>query len=589
MFAGYFCRVIESRVNTGSGLPLHKGLMPALSCRYSDHPMKRDLQKMAGRNYDVVVIGGGIYGAAIAREAALCGLSTALVEKRDFCSATSASSLKIIHGGLRYLQQFDIPRLRTSVVERRAFLRTAPHLVHPLPCLMPTQGHAMKGREAMFLGLLLNEVLSLDRNTLADPEKNIPRGRLISSDEVCHLVPGLSPSGITGGCSWNDAYTYNSERLVTALVRDAVESGADAANYLKCTGFKMSGGRITAVKARDELTGHAFDISTRLVINAAGPWANEVLATLPDVKTPAVHTLAMGMNFVLKRQLLPRSAAGLRFRRHTGESQRLLFLMPWRGHTLAGTYYRLHQGDADLMKVTEQDVDILLSDLTHAYPSAGITRNDIACVLPGLLPARHAQLVNDEPVLANHFSIIDHARRDATGGLLTVVGVKYTTARDVAARTLRQVMSKLGRPAVASGSDRRPLPGGHIPDFIAGLAQAKADPRCPAPVMEHLFFNYGDEMSAVLALGKEDPSLLAPVDASTPVIGAEIVHAVRHEMALTLADVVFRRTDLGSAGRPSAPALEACARLMAAEHGWDSSRCATEIARVLASPIYGVT
>jgi len=563
--------------------------MPALSCRYSDHPMKRDLQKMASRNYDVVVIGGGIYGAAIAREAALCGLSTALIEKRDFCSATSASSLKIIHGGLRYLQQFDLPRLRTSVIERRAFLRTAPHLVHPLPCIMPTQGHTMKGREAMFLGLLLNEILSLDRNTLADPEKAIPRGRLISSDDVCRLVPGLSPTGITGGGSWNDAYTYNSERLVTALVRDAVESGADAANYLNCTGFKMSGGRITAVKARDELTGNAFDLSTNLVINAAGPWVNEILAAIPTVKAHAVNTLAMGMNFVLKRQLLPTSAAGLRFRRHTGESQRLLFLMPWRGHTLAGTYYRLHQGDADSMKVTEQDIDILLSDLTHAYPSAGITHNDIACVLPGLLPARHAQLVNDEPVLANHFSIIDHARRDATEGLVTVVGVKYTTARDVAERTLRQVLSKLGRPAVVSGSDRRPLPGGRIPDFVAGLNRAKSDTRCPPPVMEHLFFNYGDETSALLALGKENPSLLAQVDATTPVIGAEVVHAARTEMALTLGDVVFRRTDLGSAGRPSTGALAGCARIMASECGWDSARCATEIARVLASPIYGVT
>lgn len=576
-------------MNNASLQAQHKDLMTDQPSRYSDYPMKRDLQSMAGRNYDVVVIGGGIYGAALAREAALCGLSTALVEKQDFCSATSANSLKIIHGGLRYLQQLDIPRLRTSVLERRAFLRTAPHLVHPLPCIMPTQGHAMKGREAMFLGLLLNEILSLDRNTLADPEKAIPRGSLISSEDVCRLVPGLSPVGITGGCSWNDAYTYNSERLVTALVRDAVDSGADAANYLKCTGFQITGGRIIAVKTRDELTGNTFDISTRLVINAAGPWANEILAAIPSVKVPAVNTLAMGMNFVLKRQLLPKSAAGLRFRRHTGESQRLLFLMPWRGQTLAGTYYRLHQGAADSMKVTEQDIDILLSDLTHAYPSADITQNDIACVLPGLLPARHAQLVNEEPVLANHFSIIDHARRDATEGLVTVVGVKYTTARDVAERTLRQVMSKLGRKAVISGSDRRALPGGHIPDFLAGLQRAKADSRCPAAVMEHLFFNYGDETSAVLALGKENPSRLVQVDTTTPVIGAEVVHAVRSEMALTLGDVVFRRTDLGSAGRPSPGALATCAQIMASECGWDSSRCESEIARVLSSPIYGVT
>ena len=188
--------------------------------------MKRNLHQLANREHDVLVVGGGIYGAALAREVALCGLSTALIEKGDFCSATSANSLKIIHGGLRYLQQFDILRLRNSVVERRAFLRTAAHLVHPLPCLMPTQGHLMKGQEVMFCGLLLNEILSCDRNFLSDREKHIPAGRLISRATISELVPGLSTSGLTGGCAWHDAYTYNSERLVTAMVRDAVEVGA---------------------------------------------------------------------------------------------------------------------------------------------------------------------------------------------------------------------------------------------------------------------------------------------------------------------------------------------------------------------------
>ena len=551
--------------------------------------MNRSLQLLANREFDVVIVGGGIYGAALAREAALCGLSTALIEKGDFCSATSASSLKIIHGGLRYLQQFDIPRLRNSVIERRALLRTAPHLVHPLPCVMPTQGHALKGQEAMFCGLLLNEFLSCDRNRLKDPEKHIPAGRLISTAALSRLVPGLDTSAITGGCSWSDAYTYNSERLVTDMVRDAVAAGAVAANYTKLTGFHLSNGRITAVRVHDEL-GHAdFDIAAKLVINAAGPWVNEVLALLDKRPADPVHGLALGMNFVLRRQVLPSASAGLPFRRRQGESQRLLFMMPWRGHTLAGTYYRPHVGPADDIKVTEPDIEILLSDLAHAYPAAEIKRDDIAAILPGLLPVKHTQLVNDEPVLANHFSIIDHAKSDSIDGLISVVGVKYTTARDVAARTLRHTLTKLGRHGVASGSDRRALPGGTIPDFKSFLAQTQRDNAgtlTPA-IAEHLVLNFGSELNAVLELGKAQPTLLTPLSPSTTVIGAELAFAARNEMAVTLADVVFRRTDLGSAGRPAPEALAAASRIMATECHWDETRRQAELRKVDLAPILG--
>lgn len=548
--------------------------------------MKRNLSSLSDREFDVLVVGGGIYGAAIARESALCGLSTALIEKGDFCSATSANSLKIIHGGLRYLQQMDVPRLRNSVVERRAMLRIAPHLVHPLPCLMPTQGHMMKGREAMFCGMLLNDILSADRNLGMDPAKHIPRGRLISRDEVCHRVPGFNSDGITGGAAWHDAYVYNSERLVTAMVRSAVEAGAAAANYVKLTGFHKPGSRITAARVRDTLDGTEFDIAAKLVINAAGPWANEVLASLDPAARAPVPGLALGLNFVIKRSLLPSYAAGLRFRRNTGESQRLLFLMPWRGHTLAGTYYRPHQGPADSLKVTEEDIAVLLSDLTHAYPSAELTHDDIAAVLPGLLPVKHTGLANGEPVLANHFSIVDHAGRDGIEGLMTVVGVKYTTARDVAARTLKRALSKLGRPKVVPGSDRLPLPGGAIPDLNAFLNGTVAPSPLSAVTKQHLAFNYGTELHDLLAIGKDDPALLAPLAPSTPVIGAEIVHAVRAEMAMTLADVVLRRTDLGSAGRPVHEALETCSRIMARECGWDEPRRMAELDQINNASIY---
>ncbi len=550
--------------------------------------MKRDLTSLASREFDVVVVGGGIYGAALAREASLCGLSTALIEQGDFCSGTSSNSLKIIHGGLRYLQQLDIPRLRNSVVERRTLLRTAPHLVHPLPCMMPTQGHGMKGREAMFCGMLLNEILSLDRNQLSDPEKHIPRGTLISRDETCRRIPGLAPAGITGGATWHDAYVFNSERLVTGMIQGAVDAGAVAANYVKLTAFHQSNGRITAIRARDELTGSEFDISSRLVINATGPWINDLLNLLDSRPSPPMKGLALGLNFILRRQLLPQ-ATGLRCTRKTGGGQRLLFLMPWRNHTVAGTFYRIHKGTPDSMAVTEQDIETLLSDLTLAYPAAEFKREDISGVLAGLLPIKHERASHEEPALANHFSIIDHARQDRLEGLVTVVGVKYTTARDVATRTISHVLSKLGRPARVSGTELTLLPGGEIHDFQQALSDARAGatPPLTAEVMIHLLYNFGSETRTVLDFGKTVPALLETLGPDTSVIGAEIIHAIRHEMAVTLPDVVFRRTDLGSAGLPAPATLQRCADIMANECGWNVSRRNEELTKVMSSPFFG--
>ena len=173
--------------------------------------MIRNLSQLQGRKFDVLVVGGGIYGVCTAWDAALRGLSVALVEKGDFGSATSSNSLKIIHGGLRYLQHADLKRVRESTAERRTLMRIAPHLVHPMPCLMPTYGHALKGKEAMAVALFLNDLVCFDRNGLSDPQKHIPRGRVISKKECMSLIPGVNERELSGGALWYDCQLYNSE------------------------------------------------------------------------------------------------------------------------------------------------------------------------------------------------------------------------------------------------------------------------------------------------------------------------------------------------------------------------------------------
>ncbi len=211
--------------------------------------MQRDLTELARKEFDLLVIGGGIYGAFVAWDAALRGLSVAMIEKGDFGHATSSNTLRVIHGGLRYLQYGNIPRMRRSIAERTAFMRIAPHLVHPLPFLIPTYGHWRESKALLSLALSLNELIGFDRNRLADPQKHLPRGRVISRDECRRLIPGVSDRGLTGGLMYYDCQMYDSERLILAVARSAAQAGAALANYVEATKFLRNGARVDGITA----------------------------------------------------------------------------------------------------------------------------------------------------------------------------------------------------------------------------------------------------------------------------------------------------------------------------------------------------
>ena len=201
--------------------------------------MERNLEALQSKPFDILVVGGGIYGAALLRDAAAQGLSAALVEQADYVSGTSANSLKIIHGGLRYLQQADLPRVFESIRERSLLLRTAPHLVAPFPCLMPTTRALMKSRLVMWAGLLLNDILSWNRNAGLVPSRRIPRGRTLSRRALLDILPPLRDTPATGAATWTDAFAYDSERLPLAMIRAATARGALAANYVRADGFLL--------------------------------------------------------------------------------------------------------------------------------------------------------------------------------------------------------------------------------------------------------------------------------------------------------------------------------------------------------------
>ncbi|MDJ0795267.1 MAG: glycerol-3-phosphate dehydrogenase/oxidase [Calothrix sp. MO_167.B12] len=544
--------------------------------------MKRNLTELTSHIYDLLIVGGGIYGACIAWEASLRGLSVALVEKADFGAATSANSLKIIHGGLRYLQNADFKRMRESIRERTTLMRIAPHLIHPLPVLIPTYGHGMKGKEALRLAMGINDIISCDRNQIKDPQKHIPNGWVISQQECQQLLPGIPYQGLTGGAIFHDAQVYNSERLTISFLHSAVKKGANIANYVQATGFLQIGNRISGITAQDSLSGNQFEIRARMVVNTSGPWINRVLDLVEESRERSQVALARAMNLVIRRPLSPDYAVGISNRNSnsaTNKGNRLLFMAPWRGHTLIGTDYTIWDGKLDEFQISESEIQGFLTEINQAYPSAKLTRDDVSFVHGGLLPRIGVDPKNGEPILAKHYQICEHR---SAAGLISVVGVKYTTARDVAQKVVDRVFQSWGQKPPQSLSSVTPIHGGEIDNFAEFLqnAIAKKPHELSEGNIHSLVYNHGSAYPQVLKyLNNQFESDKAPVDKYS-MLKAEVLHALREEMAQKLSDVIFRRTELSSVGYPGDEVLQVCVKTIATELGWSYTKIQQELQEV---------
>jgi glycerol-3-phosphate dehydrogenase len=534
--------------------------------------MKRNLNTLAEEKFDVLVVGCGIYGAATVREAAQRGLKAAVIDSRDFCGATSANSLKIIHGGLRYLQQLDIIRVLESCNERKNMMRIAPHIVHPLPCVMPTRPMSMKSQQTMAVAMLMYDTITCKRNSLQDAEKYIPRGRVISKDDCLKIIPGINPSNLSGAAEWSDAYANSTERLCVSMVSSAVDAGAQAANYLKMTGFLESDNTVVGIRAKDMLSDREIEIKADLVILNTGPWTNHMLSLLDAHSTKPINGLALGMNVIVNKEFSSRYAFGLSCPKGKNSKERLLFFMPWHGKTMIGTYYRAHNGHPNEIKVTDEDIELFLKDINSAYPPAKLTSDDILLIHAGLLPTKEATHNTTEqtngsgplrdPALSNHPTFIDHSKADAINGLLTVVGVKYTTARNVAEKTIDIAFRKLKQKPKPSISAETPLPGGDIKDYNGLLAHAELNHH-----PKYLINNYGTNYNDIIKNS----------DIEHDTLKAEIEYIINEEMPETLADLMFRRTSIASTGMPSDEAINKIAEIMAENLHWDSARVTEEI------------
>ena len=518
--------------------------------------MKRDLAALARGRFDVLVAGGGIYGASIAREAARRGLATALVEKEDFGHATSWNSMKILHGGLRYLQHLDLRRTRESMREQATWLRLAPGLVRPTPFVMPTYAGSLRGRAAMRLGLAVEAGLRRLGGAA------LPAGRILDPDECLGLAPHVATRGLTGAALWHEAVASSSERLLLAVVRSAANAGAEVANYAEVTALSGE----TGVNVRDTLTGERFEVEARLVVDARGPGCERPL----DDGAPALPALdwARAMNLVT-RPLNPGCALGVSSRRGRG---RLWFVVPWRDVSLVGTAYFPVKGEAEAPGFTDEEIEGVVREVAAALPGSDLRAADVRLAHGGFVPV-DGWRADGEAVLASR------PRIEERGRVVRVVGIKYTTARAVAAAVVDRIGSRSGgaSPVRAAGAaDAVPLLEAPEPGLDASGAGIAAE------TLRRLGEHHGAAASRLVDLARQDRRGGEPLAPGCEVIGAEVVHAVRAEMAQRLTDVVFRRTPLGSAGDPGETAISAAAAIAARELGWSAGRTTDEIAAVRA-------
>jgi len=521
------------------------------------------LRAMAAEPVDLLVIGGGITGAGVARDAALRGIRTALVDRGDFGGGTSSHSSRLIHGGLRYLEQRAFRLVFEASRERRVLLTIAPHLVRPLAFLFPAYRGARVPAWQLRAGLWLYDLLAAFRNV---------RGhRWLGRKAVLRVEAGLRERDLTGAGLYYDAQTDDA-RLVIATMRSAAQAGALVANYTEASSLLKPDGRVRGATLRDVLTGATCTARALIVVNATGPWLDRV-RRLDDPQAEPLLRLTKGTHVVVPRQRLGNAHAVTLTSPIDG---RVMFALPWGDQTYIGTTDTDEDASPDDVRATADDVIYLLRSVNAFFPQARLAPTDVVATWAGLRPL----LAPPRDLSASDVSR-EHRIVESQSGLITIAGGKLTTYRvmghDVAERVAARLHEVDGRPRPAAPpTDRLPLPGGETADLEVLVEAAKARGVLESTA-RHLVRSYGSESAAVLNRVDHDRALGRPIVAGRPEIWAEVVHAVEREMALRLADVLVRRLHLfyETDGSAAAPAVAAS---MADLLGWDAMRVAEELA-----------
>lgn len=531
------------------------------------------MQELASARLDMLVVGGGIVGCGIARDASLRGLSVGLVEREDIGAGTTSRSTRLIHGGLRYLELLDFGLVRTDMRERETLLHIAPHLVKPLPFLVPMYRWSAWQRDRLRVGMALYDLLSYD--------KSLPWHRFFSRAETLAAEPNLNPRGLQGAARYYDCLVEFPERLALANAIDAAEHGALVRTYTAVERFCREGSRVTGVEVRDLATDRKIMIRAGIVVNATGPWLDRSLTDMEPEPRPLLRT-TKGAHLVIPR--MTEHAILLLARR----DKRVFFVVPWFGYSLVGTTDTDYGGDPLAAHADGSDVRYLLHEAADALPRAATA--PVYYGMAGVRALVRKEGVREGQVSRKH-AVRDHARSGGPSGLLSVLGGKITAYRDIAEEVTDVAMDRLGRRG-RSHTAKAALPGGDAnPDEVASSLQTRAEALGLSPTqIRHLVDLYGSRAREVLVLAERRPQLAAPFCEHGPTIRAQATYAALDEGASTLADVLLRRAPIGLASCLALDCLDVAADVVGQALRWDGARrrSAVEAYRRLVAQRYSV-
>ena len=530
--------------------------------------MQRDFNTLSHGVFDLIIIGGGIIGTGVARDAARRGLRTLLVEKEDFAYGTTSRSTRLIHGGLRYLRMLDFKLVRQDLKEREILLNIAPHLVHPLEFVIPLLRRAPYYRFVLPIGLRLYDVLSHGTS--------LPKCRRLSPEETLELEPSLTDTGgLTGAFLYCDCQAEYMERLCIENVLDAAGKGACILNHAAMSQILFKNGMVNGIRIKDTLTGEEHQANGRLILNTAGPWADLVWQKLGAGHTGKIRK-TKGIHLLTSKLA---DHALVLFARSNG---RLFFIVPWLGYSLIGTTDTDYSGDLDNLYAAKSDVDYLVSETQHYFP--GFKPDDILYTTAGLR-ALVPEGRKAESKTSRAHKLIDHERRDGIRGFLSIIGGKNTAYRGIAEEAVDLVCKKLDvhYPCLTA---RTPLPGAPAAPEN-DIEKAAMENGLPLETAAHLAAIYGSRFASVLQYIREDKRLGNPISSGARDILAQIKHAVVEEAALSVSDFMLRRSFIGLGPEQGLDAVETVAREMGALLGWSSAEILKQVESYRAAAALG--
>lgn len=519
--------------------------------------------EIAATRYDLIVIGAGINGVAIARDAAMRGLRAIVVDKRDIAGGTTSWSTRLIHGGLRYLEHAEFALVRESLRERERLLHNAPHLVDPLPLILPIYDGAKRGPALIRVGMGLYDALSFD--------KSLPRHKMLDREETIRRLPGLNATGLKAAARYYDAQVTFPERLAVELARSAQQHGARIETYARVERILTEGAVVQGVEIVDVHSGERATIRGRSILNVSGPWVDELLGLLPAGAKPSRQMGGTkGSHLVVSA--FPGAPSEALYVEAKSDG-RAMFIVPWNNAYLIGTTDFRYEGDLDDVHADEDEVAYLVRETNLLFPAANLTVDDVAFTYSGVRPLPYTEGGSAGAITRQH-QVKSHG--PALHGLWSVIGGKLTTHRQLAEEAVDKICAALGIDAKCQ-TRKMPLPG------AAGIATGafaealQRDAPLPPATTARLIRLYGALAEEIVALSVQHPDLAESIDDAHGAIAAEVVYGFEREGARTLEDLLLRRTMLGLNPGMAVGTDERAAAVAGRFLGWDATRQAEEV------------